>query len=173
MPTHIRSLDILPVSWNTDINNNIDSQSLSNKNKQIASVQSNALCSLFDRNRVKVSADDSSDTVMLSTFSNSFAYKNAMNLSDLQVMATAWNTAEDDADVIDAEFDDELLSIEESYIMISEDDIANYNNTNEDNDNESVMILDTLSETVKPVSKPKIIGGVTKFERSTSLYCTI
>ena len=98
-----RNADILPVSWNADINNNIGSQLLSNNNKQISLVQCNKLCFLFEQIQVKVSADDSGDTVMLSTFSNSLAYETAINSSDLQVMTLAWNTVEDDPDVIDAE----------------------------------------------------------------------
>ena len=39
---------------------------------------------------------------------------------------------------------------------ICEDDTANYDNKNKDNHNESAMILDTIPEAIKAVSKPKI-----------------
>ena len=82
-----RKADILPASWNADININVGSQSLSNNKKQISLIQCSELCSLFQQIQVKVSADDSGDTNMLSTFTDSFAYETPMNLSDLQVMA--------------------------------------------------------------------------------------
>ena len=49
-----------------------------------------------------------------------------------------------------------LLSAEESYIMIAEDAAADHHNENEDNYDESAMIVDTLSESIETVSKPKI-----------------
>ena len=118
--------DILPASWNADINNNVGSKLLSNNIKRISSVQCNELCSLFERIQFKVSAHDSGDSKMLSTFTDLFAYETPMNSSDLQDMALAWNNAEDDPDVIDAEIDDELFSAEESYIMIAEDAAADH-----------------------------------------------
>mmetsp|Transcript_22484 Transcript_22484/g.25131 ORF Transcript_22484/g.25131 Transcript_22484/m.25131 type:complete len:100 (+) Transcript_22484:1241-1540(+) len=41
--------------------------------------------------------------------------------------------------------------------MIGEDATANYDNPNEDNHDESAMIMNALPEAIKTVSKPKII----------------
>ena len=88
-------------------------------------------------------ADDSGDTEMLSTFTDSFAYEAQMNSLDLQVMAVAWITAENDPDGIDVEIDDELLSAEELYTMNADNTAVD--DDDENKDNSDAMLVDTCT----------------------------
>ena len=49
-----RKAEILPLSWNVEINNNVGSNSLSTNDKQVTIEQCAELCSLFEAIRVKV-----------------------------------------------------------------------------------------------------------------------
>ena len=122
-----RKADILPISWNADINNEAGSATVPIRDKKISKEACEDLCSLFKniRLRAEVEALDTS-TEEGSVFRNSFVTEKEMEKEDLELMVNTWVDVEDRKDVIDSIVDEELDSLDKldkvEEIYLSEDE---------------------------------------------------
>lgn len=129
-----RKADILPVSWNADINNEVGSRSWhGEKFKTVSKEVSDELCLLMSDIKLKVSTGElDSKPGAGEVFNDSFAIDTGLSKQDIQSMADTWINVEDDPEIIDAIVDDELEDIE-NLAMIGDSE-AECNNDLEDSE---------------------------------------
>ena len=135
-----RKANILPPSWDADINNNLGSASISTSDKQITNEECNNLCHLFEAIRVKVEiAMEQGEANNLVAFDDSFACEQQLSAQDCATMACNWVMVEDNQNVIDKEVDNELLLME---VMI-EKEVMIENNIDDDVDDNEMLLEET------------------------------
>eukprot|EP00957_Ditylum_brightwellii_P049843 3778849-Ditylum_brightwellii.AAC.1 len=107
-----RKSNVLPTSWNADINNNVGSASLPEKAVTLSKADTLELCQLVAD--VKLKADGVYLDVHASAkvFKDTFVSDPNCSPQDLQDIADAWFNIEDNQDVIHAVSDDELEDLE-------------------------------------------------------------
>jgi hypothetical protein len=111
-----RKADILPPSWNQQINNEVGSASLSDRDKKISDEDCNVLCNLMKE--IQLKSANSIDTVKIAlSLHASFAVDpDAFSLGDddWRDMATNWIDIEEDEDMIEAEIEEVMEGLDES-----------------------------------------------------------
>ena len=123
-----RKADILPISWNADINNEAGSATVPLWDKTISKEACEDLCYLLEniRFRAEIEALNTS-TEEGSIFRNSFVTEKEMEKKDLELMMDTWVDVEDRKDIIDSIVDEELENldklekIEEMYLNENEE----------------------------------------------------
>ena len=132
-----RKADILPITWNADINNEVGSGSLhGEKFKLVSKEASDELCFLMSNIQLQVSTGNfNSAPKAIEVFQDSFATDSGLSNEDLGSIADVWINVEDDPEIIDAIVDDELNEIENVPMVCDGKDELNDEN---DEDPESI-----------------------------------
>lgn len=145
-----RKADILPASWNADLNNEVGSLSMRESDKKISDEECKTLCNLMKQIQIKAQNTylDTSSYGAGRGFENSFvtdpdAYTlSAANWND---MATNWIDIEDDEDIMNEEIDEVLENLEraEQEQVDENDDDKDEEDDEETEDDEPVKVRKT------------------------------
>jgi len=130
-----RKADILPASWNADINNDVGSGSLSNKSKRISTELCTELCGLMGRLSVKAMATNVNCATTGYALSDSFVSEEVSDLEELQEMADAWIDIEDRAIILEVEVDETIEELERTTASAA----ANSQEEEEEGDDDPLM----------------------------------
>jgi hypothetical protein len=140
-----RKADILPISWNQQINNEIGSDSLSDRDKKISDEDCNALCDLMKAIQFK-SANIMIDTANIAlSLQTSFAVDpdaNILGNDDWRDMAINWIDIEEDKDMIEEEIDEVLEGLSENNKDDEEEEL-------EEEEQIDMMVVDPLPKITK------------------------
>ena len=108
-----RKADILPITWNIDINNEVGHASTPEWKKVVSNDTCNELCNLM--NSIKLRANECSidtTTAVGNVFRDTFVTDGDISNDDFHDMAEAWVNIEDNEDMINEIIDDELLLVD-------------------------------------------------------------
>ena len=165
-----RKADILPPSWNADINNDVGSCSMPLSKKQIAQEDSDEICDLFSNIKLRANEDEG-DVSKFAALSGSFAVDGrSMSPQEQTIMIEEWLNVEDNQVVLDAEIDDELERLESGAGDNDDDDEDNDDYDTDkakptvDDRNDDEMIIDDCSvlTTQKPKAKMSLVQAEEK-----------
>lgn len=146
-----RKADILPLSWVQDINNEVGSASVPDKDKRISKEECDELCSLLKSIQIKTSESNVNTATTAYGLADSFASEvEAQNLSNeqWQEMVENWIEIEDDEDIIDKEIDEVIKGID------------NGNLTTDDSDDEEEEEPMEVDEEADPTTKTDCMKAV-------------
>ena len=109
-----RKADILPPTWNADINSNVGSASLPKHAKVVSKEVCNELCKLMASIKLKATqhAIDTTEGAAGAIFQDSSVGKKRLPRKDMLGMAETWINFEDNPTVRDVLVDDELDAME-------------------------------------------------------------
>jgi hypothetical protein len=105
-----RKANILPPSWDADINNEVRRQSVPEKDKKISKEACDELCGLMQELIMKAKECDTSKAVALK--GSVVDDLDELSVSDIRAMVTNWIDIEDDEDIIAAEIKEALEVLE-------------------------------------------------------------
>ena len=118
-----RKADVLPITWNQDINNEVGSRSMSEKEKTIDRQACLELCNLMNEIVLKCNSEENDLSKGNGVaFQHSFVTDGALNLTELEEMAEMWMTVEDNEVVSDLIMNDELDKLERYEEFIEEEE---------------------------------------------------
>lgn len=122
-----RKADILPVTWNADINNEVGSASMPERDKVVSDEILNEMCNLMTS--VQLKAEDSAvDTeTVASVLKNTFVTEKEISKEDLFDMIENWIDEEDEEEIADG------------IIHTNMQDSAEYDDSEEDDDDIQVI----------------------------------
>lgn len=109
-----RKAGILPISWECNINNDVGSGTMAERNKKISKEQSDELCSLLKKLQFKCKEeklDTSKEAIVLD---GSLCQDEIFTDKELEDIVGNWVDIEDDPEIKSAEIDELLLQLETS-----------------------------------------------------------
>ena len=151
-----RKADILPISWNMDINNEVGHASRPEWKKVVSKETCNELCNLM--NSIKLRANESSidtTTAVGNVFRDTFVTDGDISNDDFHDMAEAWVDIEDNEDMINEIVDDELILVD----AIVNDE--NLDDADEEEEEEEVLLE---MSTVKKTAHMDVLGAFATIE---------
>ena len=107
-----RKADILPLTWNTDINKNVGSATLAHIKKVISDDLFNALCNLMKHMKVK-SHTLTEIFILPAVFQSYFVVDPKCSPKDMEDMLSIWVNIWDERESVDAIFDEYLENIDD------------------------------------------------------------
>ena len=137
-----RKADILPITWNMDINNEVGHASTPEWKKVVSNDTCNELCNLM--NNIKLRAKECSidtTTTVGNVFRDTFVTDGDISNDDLHDMAEAWIDIEDNEDMINEIVDDELLLVD---AFVNDKNLEDADN--EDDEEEEIVQFETSTE---------------------------
>ena len=145
-----RKANILPATWNADINNAVGSSSIPNRDKIVSDDVLSEMCNLMSS--IKLKAEDSNvDTeVVAGVLKDSFVTDKEMKEDDLLDMVENWIDEEDDKEIADGIIQDELDKLEAHEGFYLDEDNAAYDNSEEEDGD--IMMVSTCDESKKKLT---------------------
>ena len=120
-----RKADILPLSWVQDINNDVGSASMPDKDKKISKEECDELCRLLKNIQIKTVQSGINTATTAYGLADSFASEvEAQNLSNesWEEMVENWIGIEEDVDVIAEEVDEVIENIDDGKVAPDDSD---------------------------------------------------
>ena len=108
-----RKADILPISWNTDIDKELGSNSLPMFKKTLDKSVSDELCAMMKSLQIKTKESEVNVNTVAIGLQDSFASEDDYSENDMLDMLVEWVGIEDEPEIIDACLDDDIKELEE------------------------------------------------------------
>jgi hypothetical protein len=154
-----RKANILPISWNMQINNEVGSASVSDSDKRISDEDCDVLCNLMKKIQFKSANMIDTVNIPLSLCASFAVDPDAYSLGDddWRDMATNWIDIEEDRDLIEVEIDEVLEGLDENNMEDEEEEL-------DEEEHMDMMMVDPLPK----ITKAEALQCVDTLKR----YCT-